>query len=55
MRAKQAARQLGVGLELVNGLVRGGQIAGYEERSPKGNPVFFVYRDEVARISGELP
>jgi hypothetical protein len=54
LMAKHFAKHFGVSMELVEGLVQGGQIEGMLTEGKTGARVVLVYRDQVARFENAL-
>lgn len=54
MTAKAAAKRLGVGMELLQGLIDGGQVRGERQTGRTGGSVWVLPRAEVDRLRGIL-
>lgn len=50
MTAKEAARRLGVSIEMVAGLVRAGHLNGLQTHGKTGHPVTLVRRDSFEAL-----
>lgn len=50
LRAAKAAMELGIGIELLHGLIEGKQIDGFREPGRSGGYVWFIYADELDRV-----
>lgn len=47
VRTRTAAKQLGVSVDLLNGLIYGGQVEGWvKDRSPH-EPAYYIYVDQI--------
>lgn len=52
--AKAAAKRLGVGIELVQGLAQSNQIRSQERRGRSGERVWVVNRDDVLALEAKM-
>lgn len=52
--ANNAAKQLAVGVELVNGMVSNGAIAGWSAPGKSGGEAWFVYVDQIAPLQARM-
>jgi hypothetical protein len=53
-RVANAAKKLGVGYELLQGLIDGHQIEGFRTKGRSGEDIWFIYDDEIKRLEERL-
>ena len=54
MLAKQAAKRLGVDVDLVNGLAGSGKLRGARSAGKSGAPVYYVSAEDVDALFAEM-